>query len=73
MGQSDTAMENPPARLLIGAREIARYVTGDDGKRSERRVRHMIDRGDIPTFRRGKTICAKASEVDAAIERMGAE
>lgn len=62
-------MDGP--RLLYGAKAIAKYVFGEDGPRHEQQARTMIRSGKIPSFKVGAKVCARASEIDAAIERMG--
>lgn len=45
--------------ILRGADQIAAFVYGDPRKR--RKVYHLAERGHIPTFRLGATICARPS------------
>jgi excisionase family DNA binding protein len=45
--------------LLEGAKQIAQY-TGN----SVRRIYYLADRGAIPAFHIGKTLCARKSELD---------
>jgi hypothetical protein len=48
--------------LLTGIRAIARY-TGD----SERRTEYLVEHDLIPTFRVGKRVCARKSELAAVL------
>lgn len=73
MKRSETTPESGRAKLLYGAKAIAGYIFGCDDIQHERRARKLIRDGHIPTFKSGANVVAKASEVDAAIERMGVE
>lgn len=52
------------ADVLWGAKEIARYLGC-----SEKLVRNMAMRGQIPTFRQGRRVCARRSTLLAFVER----
>ena len=64
-------MSNPPSvdneqsRLLYGVPAIAGYL----GLR-QRQARHQIEKGHIPTFRMGGTICARPTVLDAWLEKL---
>jgi hypothetical protein len=54
--------------LLRGVRSISEYVFGGvsderEAERNLRRIYHAINKGDIPTFRIGGTICARRSSI----------
>lgn len=57
----DTGAQEP--LILYGAAEIAAYL-GMPLKATQ----HRIDRGQIPTFRLGRTICARPSALRDWIE-----
>lgn len=52
--------------LLHGADQIAGFLFGDPKKRSK--VYHLVEDGHLPTFKVGKTICARRSTLLAWIE-----
>jgi hypothetical protein len=58
--------DGPPARLaddlLSGVRQIADYL-GEPKRRTE----YLAERGLIPVFRLGSRICARKSELAAAL------
>ena len=52
--------------LLRGADAIAEFVFGD--RRERRRVYHLKDRGHLPVFQMGATVCARKTTLIAWIE-----
>lgn len=52
--------------LLKGADAIAEFVFGDPKER--RRVYHLKDRGHLPVFQIGATVCARKTTLLAWIE-----
>ncbi len=52
-------------RLLYGATKIAEYLGI-----KERQVRHQIEKGRLPYFKIGKTICAYPAKLDAWLEKL---
>jgi hypothetical protein len=59
--QNKSGQVEPPLGddLLIGAEKIAEYVFGDAKYR--RRVYHMANQGQLPTFKFGAILCARRS------------
>ena len=58
--------------LLIGAKEIARFIYDRDDRAACRRVYGPQDQGALPIFTMGKQIAARKSTLQAAIERLEA-
>ena len=52
-------------RLLYGVAKIAEYLG-----LGERKARHQIDNGRIPTFRMGSMICASPAKLDTWLEKV---
>jgi hypothetical protein len=52
--------------LLRGADAIAEFMFGDRKRR--RQVYHLVQRGELPVFRLGATLCARRSTLVAWIE-----
>ena len=63
-----TDTENPKADLLYGAGKIAAYL-----ELSEDAVYHLARQKKLPTFRLGRTICARRSTLAKRIEQLEAE
>jgi hypothetical protein len=67
--QSEPGQVEPPLGddLLIGAEKIAEYVFGDAKYR--RRVYHMSNQGQLPTFKFGSILCARRSTLHKHVAR----
>jgi hypothetical protein len=55
----------PQPEVLHGARAIADFLGV-----SEKAVYHMAERKRIPTFKLGKTLCARRSSILAAMDKL---
>jgi hypothetical protein len=53
--------------LLIGAEAIAQFIFGD--RRKRRQVYHLIQKGALPAFRLGATLCARRSTLVAWVAK----
>lgn len=51
--------------LLYGVAAIAAYLD-----MPEEATRHLIRKGVIPTFRIGRTVCARPDRIDAALDQL---
>ena len=51
--------------LLYGVAAIAAYLDTP-----EEATRHLIRKGVIPTFRIGRTVCARPDRIDAALDQL---
>ena len=67
--QNNSEQVEPPLGddLLIGAEKIAEYVFGDPKYR--RRVYHMANQGQLPTFKFGAILCARRSTLRRHVEQ----
>ena len=57
--------------LLRGADAIAEFILGDPAKR--RQIYHLTQKGQIPVFKIGATLCARKSRLLLWIEQQEAE
>jgi len=64
---SDQPMPTGDSDLLVGARAIARFLYGDATQR--RKVYYRAERGDIPHFLMGGTICSTRSALKRMMDR----
>ena len=60
-----TTQQGQAPAVLYGAAAIAKYLGI-----AEKPIRHLIARGTIPTFRIGRTVCARPERIDAALAEM---
>jgi hypothetical protein len=61
--------ENPLGDdLLRGARPIAKFVYGADTNCNMHQVYRLAEKGVLPVFRLGKTLCARRSTLRAFVE-----
>ena len=60
-----TDTENPKADLLYGAGRIAEYL-----ELSPDAVYHLARQRRLPTFRMGRTICARKSAIAAKLDEL---
>jgi len=54
--------------LLRGARPIAKFVFGIDSNCNCHQVYRLAERGVLPVFRLGKTLCARRSTLRSFVE-----
>jgi hypothetical protein len=57
--------DTPQPEVLHGARAIADFLGV-----SEKAVYHMAERKRIPTFKLGKTLCARRSSILTAMDKL---
>ena len=51
--------------IIVGAERIAQTIYGDGNKR--RQVYHLAERGHLPVFRLGQTLCVRRSTLNRFI------
>jgi hypothetical protein len=51
--------------IIVGAEQIAQTIYGDRNKR--RQVYHLAERGHLPIFRLGQTLCVRRSTLNRFI------
>ncbi len=66
MSEHDTELAND---LLVGARQIARFLYGSDSDKERRRVFHLTATSRIPFFKIGSRTCARKSVLRAWIKQ----
>lgn len=63
-----TTEQSAPPDILKGAAAIAAFLFGSATRRRE--VYHLVEKGSIPTFKLGSTICARRSTLTTWIAQM---
>lgn len=62
---TDSSANTRPADLLYGASAIADYLGV-----TKRAAYHILAKNRIPSFKMGRTVCAKRSSIDAALAKV---
>ncbi len=58
---TDFTRNSTDSELWIGATEIAGEILGSDSPRAVRRVRHLHETGQLPTFKLNRSLCLRPS------------
>ena len=61
------------SELLMGAPSIAREILGSDSPSAVRRVRHLHETDQLPTFKMGKLLCLRPATWREYIAKREAE
>lgn len=68
MQTSETQPPGAPGRLLYGLKAIAEHVGI-----TERQAKHLHDKGDLPTRKKGKRVCATEGALNGWLRNLEGE